>query len=158
MTKHTWSILLAFLLFAAPVWAQMAQPIEARKPSNNPPEVQSNGCGFQDSNYCEVFARRPRGRINIPRRHQVDTFGGNVGRETWGKRGDRRNVPHGKRRDETWGQTERTPLFCPPPPRKPVNVPSVPGIPSGALSKSRDRDDGCQSVATEFIRYREGRK
>jgi hypothetical protein len=58
----------------------MAQPIEARKPSNNPPEVQSNGCGFQDSNYCEVFARRHRGRINIPRRPS----GGHVR----GKRGD----------------------------------------------------------------------
>jgi hypothetical protein len=75
MTKHTCSILLAFLLFAAPVWAQMAQPIEARKPSNNPPEVQSNGCRFQDHTYCAVFAQHPRGRINVPRRHQVDTFG-----------------------------------------------------------------------------------
>jgi hypothetical protein len=55
----------------------------------------------------EVVSTSPGG-------HQVDTFGGNVGTGNVG---------------ETWGQTERTPLFCPPPPRKPVNVPSVPGIP-----------------------------
>ena len=76
MTKKMCSFLLAFLLFATTAWAQIAQPIEARKPSNNPPEVSvpSNGC-FQDSTYCAVFAQHPRSRINIPRRHQMDTFG-----------------------------------------------------------------------------------
>ena len=77
MTKQTCSVLLAFLLFAATAWAQIAQPIEARKPSNNLPEVwvPSNGCRFQDSTYRDVFALHPRSRISIPRRHQMETFG-----------------------------------------------------------------------------------
>jgi len=77
MTKQTCSVLLAFLLFAATARAQTAQPIEARKPWNNPAEVwaPSSDCRFQDSTSCDVFAHHPRGRINVPRRHPINTFG-----------------------------------------------------------------------------------
>ena len=61
MTKQICSVLLAFLLFAATARAQTAQPIEARKPSNNPPELwaPSNGCRFQDSTYCDCLCPSP---------------------------------------------------------------------------------------------------
>ena len=77
MTHQTCSVLLAFLLFAGTAWPQTAQPIDARKPSDNPPEVWAPiyGCRFHDSTYCDVFGERPRSRINIPRRHQMESFG-----------------------------------------------------------------------------------
>ena len=77
MTKQTCSVLLAFLLFAATAWAQIATPLDAGRPLNNPPEVRvrRNRCRFQDSTFCEVFAQRPRSRISILPRHQMNTFG-----------------------------------------------------------------------------------
>ena len=77
MTKQTCSAFLAFLLFVATAWAQIAQPSEGRTPSNNPPEawVPNNGCRFHDSTYCDVFAQHPRTGINIPRRPQMNTLG-----------------------------------------------------------------------------------
>jgi len=90
MTKQACSILLAFGLFAATALAQIAQPTEARTPSNQTPTVRgpSNGCRFQDGTYCDVFAQHPRSRINIPpgRQMRPRMFGADSGCRR-GKRG-----------------------------------------------------------------------